>query len=72
MSEPEQIDMTPSWRATTKMLAVLIRDGDPSGQNDAMKEMHKMAYLADLFVAARNEGLLTDPEVERLEALIDG
>lgn len=44
------IDMTPTWREILTTLLVVYTDGSAKGRADCLKELQKMATIADLHV----------------------
>ena len=47
----EYIDMTPTWQQILPTLLLLLRNGDAKGKEEAVKELKRMARVADLAVA---------------------
>lgn len=48
---PKTIKVGPSsWSEALPLLLVVIRDGNPTGQAEARKELERMAELADRYV----------------------
>ena len=46
----EKIDLTPTWQGVLPVLVALVSNGGPSGRAHAMKELVRMAQLADRYV----------------------
>ena len=44
------IDLTPSWESASLWLAAVLINGNPEGQEQAKKELLKMAAVADIAV----------------------
>ena len=51
----ETVDITPSWSGVLRLLLTVYADGNDAGRRSALKELTRMAELADAYVASQKE-----------------
>lgn len=54
-SNPQTVDITPTWSAILPLLLAVYKDGNFQGIKEAEGELKRMAQLADLYVAQQKE-----------------
>lgn len=50
--------MVPTWEAVLPIYLMAYENGKNKGRSAALEELQRMAKLADLYLAARKEGVL--------------
>lgn len=49
----ESVDVTPTWEEITPTLLAILQNGQAEGRDFALKELLRMAKLADLYVESQ-------------------
>jgi len=72
-NEPEKkieyIDMTPDWKAATRIFIMVLEDGQEAGKVAAREELMRLASNMDLIIAERAQSAMVP---ENLQELLNG